>query len=92
MFPTTITRIEEYTFRTRTKADGGALRSLVIGDDGANPQPRVRVGVVTAGKGQLDVSPVVYESETDRNISTRLYRPRGPCMITLLTALRSTVG
>lgn len=67
----------EYTFRTRSMAKDGSLRSLVIADDGLNPQPRIRVGVVTAGKGQLDVSLVVYESEADRNISL-VFTAAGP--------------
>ena len=67
----------EYTFRTRSMAKGGSLRSLVIADNGLNPQPRLRVGVVTAGKGQLDVSPIVYESEADRNISL-VFTAQGP--------------
>ena len=58
-------------------AKDGSLRSLVIAADGLNPQPRLRVGVATAGKGQLDVSPVVYESEADRNIQL-VFTAQGP--------------
>ena len=67
----------EYTFRTRSMAKDGSLRSLVVADNGLNPQPRLRVGVVTAGKGQLDVSPIVYQSEMDRNISL-VFTAQGP--------------
>ena len=67
----------EYTFRTRTMAKDGSLRSLVIGADGANPQPIARVGNVGDGKGQVDVSLVVYEAETARNIEL-VFTAAGP--------------
>ena len=67
----------EYTFRTRSMADKGSLRSLVIGADGTNPQPIARVGNVISGSGQVDVSLVVYEAETARNIEL-VFTAAGP--------------
>ena len=62
----------EYTFRTTSMASGGVLRSLLIPDTGDNagedPQPKIRVGNVASGRGTIKVSPIVYQSETDRNI------------------------
>ena len=68
---------QEDVFRTRSMAKDGDLRPLVIGDDGANPQPRIRVGNVKSGSGQVDVSPIVYETETDRNIEL-IFTAAGP--------------
>ena len=68
----------EYTFRTTTMAKDGVLRSLLIPADDpttvdtdesdVDPQPKVRVGNVASGRGTIKVSPIVYQSETDRNI------------------------
>ena len=75
--PQTGRAYDEEVFRTRSMAKGGDLRPLVIGDDGANPQPRIRVGNVKSGSGQVDVSPIVYETETDRNIEL-IFTAAGP--------------
>ena len=67
----------EYTFRTRSMAKGGSLRSLVIGTDGTNPQPVARVGNVASGKGKLDISRVMYEGEADQNLQL-IFTADGP--------------
>ena len=68
----------EYTFTTTTMAKEGVLRRLLILDDDPDttgvdeskldPQPKIRVGNVASGRGTIKVSPIVYQSETDRHI------------------------
>ena len=76
----------EYTFTTKSMAKGGTLRRLVIpADDPAtdpdesdvDPQPKINVGNVKSGKGKITVSPIVYQSETDRNIQL-VFEAAGP--------------
>ena len=50
---------------------------MVIGDDGANPQPILRVGNVVSGNGTATVSPIVFQGETARNIEI-VYTTNGP--------------
>ena len=89
----------EYTFRTTTMAKDGVLRRLLIPDDDpatadvdesdVDPQPKINVGNVADGRGTIKVSPIVYQSETDRHIQLT-FTAAGP-MYDVGTTINSNV-
>ena len=96
--PPTGNPYREYTFTTTTKAKDGAFRRLLIPDDDpdtpadesdVDPQPKIRVGNVASGRGTIKVSPIVYQSETDRNIQLT-FTAAGP-MYDVGTTINSNV-
>ena len=62
---------------------GDDLRSLVIGDDGQIHNREFALVMLQLVKEQLDVSPVVYESEDGSQYFNSSSPPKVRCMIIL---------
>ena len=67
-------------------ASGGSPKPLVIGEDGADPQPIVRVGNVVNGKGTVTVDPPAISVRSVRGIAIlRLpLKPPVRCMMLIV--------